>query len=91
VIAGAAVDTPRGTWWLRSLFSGDRGSGVSAAALRAQLVRLIGAEDAAQPLSDDALAMALSDTGAQIARRTIAKYRTMLNIPPAHRRRKGRT
>jgi RNA polymerase sigma-54 factor len=88
VIAGAAVDTPRGTWWLRSLFSGDRGSGLSAAALRARIAQMIADEDAAHPLSDEALVAALSDHGAQIARRTIAKYRTMLNIPPAHRRRK---
>jgi RNA polymerase sigma-54 factor len=88
VIAGAAVDTPRGTWWLRDLFSADRGGGVSAAALRARLARIIAAEDSARPLPDDALAVALSQNGPLIARRTIAKYRQMLNIPPAHRRRK---
>jgi RNA polymerase sigma-54 factor len=91
VIAGAAVDTPRGTWWLRRLFSNHLGGGMSAAALRDRLVRLIQIEDPARPLSDEVLAATLSDTGAQIARRTIAKYRTMLNIPPAHRRRKGVT
>jgi RNA polymerase sigma-54 factor len=91
VIAGAAVDTPRGTWWLRRLFSGNLGGGMSAAAMRERLGRLIQTEDATHPLSDEALAVALSDTGTQIARRTIAKYRTMLNIPPAHRRRKDGT
>lgn len=88
VVAGAAVDTPRGTWWLRALFSGDIGGGISAAAMRARLSRLIAAEDGLYPMSDDALAVALSQNGPLIARRTIAKYRTMLNIPPAYRRRK---
>jgi RNA polymerase sigma-54 factor len=45
-------------------------------------------EDPDHPLSDDALATALAEGGAPIARRTVAKYRTMLNLPPAHRRRR---
>lgn len=91
VIAGAAVDTPRGTWWLRALFSGNRGEGVSAGALRERLAQLVANEDGTRPMSDAALTVALSQDGAVIARRTIAKYRGMLNIPPAHRRRKGKT
>jgi RNA polymerase sigma-54 factor len=90
VIAGAAVDTPRGTWWLRRLFSGEGSGGLSAAALRDRLARIISGEDATQPLSDEALALALSQDGALIARRTIAKYRMMLKIPPAYRRRKDK-
>lgn len=96
VVAGTAIDTPHGTWWLRALFSGDMGSDTGAAALRARLGRLIAAEDRTAPLSDEALAMALrlpasasGDTGPgpQISRRTVAKYRAALRIPPAHRRR----
>ncbi len=87
VVAGTAVDTPRGTWWLRDLFSRDMGDGVSAVALRNRLMALVAAEDAARPLSDDALAQALSTGGAGIARRTVAKYRMLLRIPPAHARR----
>ncbi|NGM44698.1 RNA polymerase sigma-54 factor [Rhodobacter sp. SGA-6-6] len=95
-VAGTAVDTPRGTWWLRQLFSRPvRGEGPAAAALRDSLARLVAAEDAARPLSDAALAQALAAAGAPVARRTVAKYRDMLGIPPAHRRqkrdRKGRT
>ncbi|MCZ8078536.1 MAG: RNA polymerase factor sigma-54 [Rhodobacteraceae bacterium] len=90
VVSGTSVDTPRGTFWLRALFSARRGSDaapdLSAAALRAQLATLIAREDRRNPLSDDALARALSDEGAVIARRTVAKYRAVQGIPPAHRR-----
>src|SRR5574343_2020952 len=88
VVAGASVDTPRGTLWLRDLFSVRIGTGsLSAAAMRAKLADLIAAEDRRQPLSDGTLADRLSQTGSPIARRTVAKYREMLDIPPAHRRR----
>jgi RNA polymerase sigma-54 factor len=87
VVAGTAVDTPHGTWWLRSLFSGDMGDDTGAVALRARLGRLIAAEDRAAPLSDEALALALCSAGPAIARRTVAKYRCALRIPSAHRRR----
>jgi RNA polymerase sigma-54 factor len=87
VVAGTAVDTPRGTWWLRHLFSRDMGDGLSAVALRDRLAGLIAAEDPARPLSDDALARSLSDGSTRVARRTIAKYRGLLRIPAAHARR----
>jgi RNA polymerase sigma-54 factor len=86
-VAGTAVDTPRGTWWLRDLFSRDMGDGQSAVALRSRLAALIAAENAASPLSDLALAQALSQDGAQVARRTVAKYRGLLRIGAAHQRR----
>lgn len=89
VVAGAAVDTPHGTWWLRRLFSADMGADTAAAALRARLARLIAQEDPANPLSDNTLALTLCETGAALARRTVAKYRAELRIPPAHRRRKS--
>ncbi|MFN3846798.1 MAG: RNA polymerase factor sigma-54 [Paracoccaceae bacterium] len=88
VVAGTAVDTPHGTWWLRALFSVDMGADTAAAALRAKLARMITDENTALPLSDDALAEALSGNGVVLARRTVAKYRADLHIPPAHRRRR---
>ncbi|MBS3981518.1 MAG: RNA polymerase factor sigma-54 [Rhodobacteraceae bacterium] len=89
VVSGTAVDTPRGTWWLRSLFTrAPREGGPSAGALRDRLARLVANEDPDAPLSDEALAAALAAGGAPIARRTVAKYRTMLNLLPAHRRRR---
>lgn len=89
VVAGTAVDTPRGTWWLRALFTkAVREGGPAAGALRDRLAKLVAEEDSEAPLSDEALAVALAEGGAPIARRTVAKYRAMLNLPPAHRRRR---
>ncbi|RYI96564.1 MAG: RNA polymerase sigma-54 factor, partial [Acetobacteraceae bacterium] len=89
VVAGTAVDTPRGTWWLRALFTqAAREGGLAAGALRDRLARLVAEEDPEHPLSDEALALALAEIGGPVARRTVAKYRTMLNLPPAHRRRR---
>ena len=85
VVAGTSVDTPWGVWWLRGLFSRDMG-GVSAAALRGRVAALIAAEE--RPLSDQALADILTLEGARIARRTVAKYREELGLPPASGRRK---
>jgi RNA polymerase sigma-54 factor len=91
VVAGTAVDTPRGTWWLRALFTqAAQSGGPAAGALRDRLARLVAAEDPDRPLSDAALAEALAQGGAPLARRTVAKYRAMLNLPPAHRRRARR-
>jgi len=91
VVSGTSVDTPRGTLWLRALFSARMGNAenpdLSAHALRARIADLIASEDRRQPLSDETLAQTLSATGAVIARRTVAKYREMLGISPAHRRR----
>lgn len=90
VVAGVAIDTPNGTWWLRSLFSSDMGAGLGAAALRARLARLIAEEDKTAPLSDEALAVLLSQGGTVVARRTVAKYRSGMRIAPANRRRQKR-
>lgn len=94
IVAGASVDTPHGTWWLRALFSGARGqkgeTALSAAALKARLAELVAQEDPHDPLSDDELADRLVALGATAARRTVARWREALGIPPAHRRRKSR-
>ena len=89
VVAGASVDTPRGTWWLRALFSAAVRPGAPAgAALRDALARMVASEDPAAPLTDARLAADLAGAGAPLARRTVAKYREMLGIPPAHARRR---
>jgi RNA polymerase sigma-54 factor len=87
VVAGTAVDTPQGTWWLRDLFSRNLGQGVSAIAMRDRLAALVAGEDPARPLSDEAMAQALSGDGTVVARRTVAKYRGQLRIPAQHARR----
>ena len=61
VVAGTAVDTPRGTWWLRALFTqAAREGGPSSGALRDRLAKLVAGEDPDAPLSDEALAAALA-------------------------------
>lgn len=88
-VSGTAVDTPEGTLWLRHLFTGAVGpEGVAAGALRMRLAQLVSEEDKADPLTDSELALRLDDGGA-VARRTVAKYRDLMNIPPRHRRRRA--
>jgi RNA polymerase sigma-54 factor len=88
-VAGVALSTPGGTYALRSLF-GPRVGDTSAAAIRAEIARLVAAEDAGAPLSDLALTEALAASGRPVARRTVAKYRAQLRIPTAGQRRRGR-
>ncbi|MFT4151616.1 MAG: RNA polymerase sigma-54 factor [Paracoccaceae bacterium] len=88
VVAGTAADTPRGTIWLRGLFSAAVGDS-SGAALRERLARLVADEDPAQPLDDAELARRLAPAG-NLARRTVAKYRADLSIPTAAARRRLR-
>ena len=85
------LQTPRGIYALRMFFSGgtetESGEEMSWSAVQAKLEELIGEENKASPLSDDALAEALKAKGIDIARRTVAKYRKQMNIPSARQRR----
>ena len=89
-VAGKTVETPRGLFGFEFFFAralpGDRGEGISAARVRARLADLLATES--QPLDDAALARLLTAEGIKVARRTVAKYRASLRIPPVHRRRK---
>lgn len=82
--------TPRGLYELKHFFSSHvqttQGGVCSATAIQAMIKRLISAEDPAKPLSDATLSEALLKEGIQVARRTVAKYREGLNIPPSHER-----
>lgn len=85
------LQTPRGIFPLRMFFSGgtetDQGDAMSWTAVQAKLKEVIDGEDKNQPWSDDALVEELKSHGIEIARRTVAKYRKQLNIPPARQRR----
>ncbi len=78
--------TPRGIFELKYFFGShvatEAGGACSATAIRALIKQLIGAEDAKKPLSDNQIADMLGKQGIVVARRTIAKYRESLNIPP---------
>ncbi len=84
------MQTPRGILPLRMFFSGgtetDAGDAMSWAAIQAKLEQIIEEEDKSKPLSDDALVEKLKEHGIEIARRTVAKYRKQLSIPPARQR-----
>jgi RNA polymerase sigma-54 factor len=82
--------TPRGTFELKYFFGShvatDSGGAASATAIRALIKQLIGAEDPKSPLTDSRIADLLGEQGILVARRTIAKYREALQIPPVNLR-----
>jgi RNA polymerase sigma-54 factor len=82
--------TPRGTFELKYFFGShvatDTGGAASATAIRALIKQLIAAEDAKTPLTDSKIADLLGEQGILVARRTIAKYREALQIPPVNMR-----
>jgi len=92
-VAGKYIHCPWGTLPLRKFFSGgtkdDTGTEHSWEAIRVQLQNIIEAENKSKPLSDDQIRKKLAEAGINnLARRTIAKYRKLLNIPPARLRKK---
>lgn len=86
------MHTPRGIFELKYFFSShvntDSGGECSSTAIRAMIKKLITDEPAKKPLSDNKLATALADQGIQVARRTVAKYREAMNIPPSNERKR---
>jgi len=88
--AGKYAWTPWGCFLLKHFFQAPAGASEGAARddLCAVLGRLVAAEDALQPLSDEALVAAMESCGYQLARRTVTKYRSELGIPSSYRRRR---
>lgn len=84
------MHTPRGIYELKYFFSShvatDSGGECSSTAIRALIKKLVAAENTAKPLSDSKIAELLADQGIKVARRTIAKYRESLSIPPSNQR-----
>ena len=84
------MHTPRGIFELKFFFSShvstDNGGECSSTAIRAFIKKLVAAENAVKPLSDSKIADLLAEQGIKVARRTIAKYRETLNIPPSNQR-----
>ena len=91
-VAGKYVQTPRGIYPLRMFFSGGtktaEGQDVAWDAVKAKLKEIVDNEDKSKPLNDDKLTAEMKKHGIDIARRTVAKYRNLLDIPPARKRRK---
>jgi RNA polymerase sigma-54 factor len=82
--------TPRGIFELKYFFGShvatETGGACSATAIRALIKQLVAAEDVRKPLSDSRISEILGQQGIVVARRTIAKYRESLQIPPVSMR-----
>ena len=92
VVANKHMATPRGTVAFRHFFSAELpagdGGAFSATAIRAMIKKLVAQEDPQAPLSDNHITQELGNRGIRVARRTVAKYRESMTIPPAHERRR---
>ncbi|MCW8982556.1 MAG: RNA polymerase factor sigma-54 [Gammaproteobacteria bacterium] len=86
------MHTPRGIFELKYFFSShvstSSGGECSSTAIRAMIKQLISEEPAKKPLSDNKIASTLSEKGINVARRTIAKYREAMAIPPSNERKR---
>ncbi len=86
------MHTPRGIFELKYFFSShvstDAGGECSSTAIRALIKKLIAAENPKKPLSDSKITNLLAEQGIQVARRTIAKYREAMIIPPSNERKR---
>lgn len=84
------LHSPRGIFELKYFFSShvntEGGGEASSTAIRALVKKLIATENPAKPLSDSKLTSLLSEQGIMVARRTVAKYRESLSIPPSNQR-----
>ncbi|EFD6888702.1 RNA polymerase factor sigma-54 [Escherichia coli] len=84
------LHSPRRIFELKYFFSShvntEGGGEASSTAIRALVKKLIAAENPAKPLSDSKLTSLLSEQGIMVARRTVAKYRESLSIPPSNQR-----
>jgi RNA polymerase sigma-54 factor len=82
--------TPMGTFELKYFFGSglgtESGSNASSTAVRALIKQFIGSENPKKPLSDNQLSDMLKEQGIDCARRTVAKYREALRIPPTNLR-----
>lgn len=84
------MHTPRGIFELKYFFSShvstDSGGECSSTAIRALIKKLVAAENPRKPLSDNKIAQLMAEQGINVARRTIAKYRESMNVPPSNER-----
>ncbi len=92
-VANKYVETPWGVLPIKYFFtSGYRtadGESMSNTSIKEAVAELVGREDPARPLSDTDIVAILKERGIDLARRTVAKYRSELNILPSNLRRRG--
>jgi RNA polymerase sigma-54 factor len=86
------MHTPRGTFEFKYFFSSHvntaSGGECSSTAIRAFIRKLVAAETPSKPLSDNKIAGILTEQGINVARRTVAKYREAMGIPPSNERKR---
>ena len=86
------MHTSRGIFELKYFFSShvstESGGECSSTAIRAIIKKLIASENTKKPLSDNKISNLLSEQGVNVARRTVAKYRESMSIPPSNERKR---
>jgi len=91
VVNGKYAHTPQGVIELRRFFTegmvNDEGEEVSTRIIKLRIKKMIEAEDAHNPLTDDEIAKTLAKEGQKLSRRTVAKYRDQMKIPGSRERR----
>jgi len=96
VTTGSLMETPQGTLELKAFFSvglqlNDDQSSQSSASVKFKIKKLIESEKPQSPISDDEIVDTLKGTGINVARRTVAKYRKVQNIPASFMRKRQST
>ncbi len=90
-VSGKYMRTPSGTFELKYFFTPGLktagGNSISNETVKEMIRKMVEEEDAAKPLSDQTIMTTLKEQGVVVARRTVAKYRDLLRIPPSHMRR----
>jgi RNA polymerase sigma-54 factor len=91
VVANKYMHTPRGVYEMRYFFhsgiQSTMGEAISSVTIKDKIRHMIDEEDQTRPLSDSRIAELLGQRGLPLARRTVAKYREELRIPPSNLRR----
>jgi RNA polymerase sigma-54 factor len=89
-VSGKYMQTPQGVFEMKYFFTSGiqtaSGVGISNTSVKDMISGMIKEEDQSKPLSDEEIVKMLDQKGIKIARRTVAKYRSELNILPSHLR-----
>ncbi len=90
-VAGKYMQAPSGVFEMKYFFTPgiktSDGTQISNASVKDMIANMVANEDKSQPLSDQDIMEKLGEQGVQVARRTVAKYRLALRVPPSHLRR----
>jgi RNA polymerase sigma-54 factor len=86
------IQTPQGVFEMKYFFSSglnnSGGAAISAESIKKTLREIVDGEDTKKPLNDQQIADILKRKGVKISRRTVAKYRDEMNIPPIRKRKR---